>query len=467
MSIVPYHNKKRVCGMIMDFSGKTILVIGAGISGRSASMALVKHGAEVILNDMKTIDITENPWPELAAAGVKLSFGSQDTSLLDGIHIVVPSPVISPEIPIMREAVKRGIPIWSEVEVASRVTDADILGVTGTNGKTTTTTLLGEIMKATGRQTVVGGNIGYGLSLQAQDLPKEAVVVAELSSFQLEFTSTMKAKAATILNITPDHLDRHHTMEGYAAAKERVFRNQDASDTAVLNYDDPLVHDMAQRMTGTVTWFSTQGEVPDGAFYQDGSLSLRKNGKDTLICHEKELQLFGKHNIQNCLAATLLAYAAGAPLQVIGEVLRNFKGVEHRLEKVRTIHGVTYYNDSKGTNVDASIKALEAFAGHLILIAGGYDKKTPLDEFMAMAAKKVDTLILIGNAADRFEEAAKQAGIKDIRRTGYSMEGAIMLARKIAVPPQAVLLSPACSSFDMYDNFEQRGRVFKGIVNAI
>lgn len=453
--------------MIMDFSGKKILVIGAGISGRSASFALARHGGNVILNDMKAIDTEEKPWPELAAAGVHLSFGSQDISLLDGIDIVVPSPVISPEIPIMKEAARQNIPIWSEVEVASRVTDADILGVTGTNGKTTTTTLLGEIMKATGRQTVVGGNIGYGLSVQAQDLPKSAVVVAELSSFQLEFTQTMKAKAAVILNITPDHLDRHGTMERYAAAKERVFRNQDKNDTAVLNYDDERIRAMEPDMTGTVVWFSTQGEVPQGAFYHAGSLILRQDGVDTLICHEKELHLFGRHNIQNCLAAVLLAYAAGAPLDVIRKVLRSFAGVEHRLEWVRTIHGVPYYNDSKGTNVDASIKALEAFSGHLILIAGGYDKKTPLDEFMNIAAGKVDTLILIGAAADRFEEAAKKAGIQDIRRTGYSMESAIMLARKIAAPPQVILLSPACSSFDMYDNFEQRGRVFKGIVNAI
>ena len=342
-----------------------------------------------------------------------------------------------------------------------------VVGVTGTNGKTTTTTLLGEIMKASGRQTVVGGNIGIGLSEQAADLPKEAVVVAELSSFQLEFTQTMKAKAAVVLNITPDHLDRHHTMEAYAEAKKRIFRNQDGDDTAVLNYDDPLVRAMAPDMTGRVVWFSTQGEVPVGAFYQDGQLILRMDGQDTLICREDELHLFGKHNIQNCLAASLLAYAAGVPLDVISGVLKSFRGVEHRLEKVRTIHGVTYYNDSKGTNTDASIKALEAFSGHLVLIAGGYDKMTPLDEFMKLAAEKVDTLILIGAAADRFEQEAKKAGVKDIRRAGYSMERAIMMARKIAKAPQAVLLSPACSSFDMYDNFEQRGRVFKGIVNAI
>ena len=452
---------------IMDFSGKKILVIGAGISGRAASMALARHGGAVILNDKKDIDCTEEPWPALQRAGVKFVFGSQENSLLDGVDIVVPSPVISPEIPIMKEALSRRLPVWSEVETACRVTDADILGVTGTNGKTTTTTLLGEIMKASGRQTVVGGNIGIGLSEQAADLPKEAVVVAELSSFQLEFTQTMKAKAAVVLNITPDHLDRHHTMEAYAEAKKRIFRNQDGDDTAVLNYDDPLVRAMVPDMTGRVVWFSTQGEVPVGAFYQDGQLILRMDGRDTLICREDELHLFGKHNIQNCLAASLLAYAAGVPLDVIAGVLKSFRGVEHRLEKVRTIHGVTYYNDSKGTNTDASIKALEAFSGHLVLIAGGYDKMTPLDEFMHLAAEKVDTLILIGAAADRFEQEAKKAGVKDIRRAGYSMERAIMMARKIAKAPQAVVLSPACSSFDMYDNFEQRGRVFKGIVNAI
>lgn len=453
---------------IMDFSGKKILVIGAGISGRAASLALVQHGGTVMLNDMKQIDTSEPMWQPLQAAGVDLVFGRQETSLLDGVDIVVPSPVISPEIPIMKEAISRGLPIWSEVEVACCVTNADMIGITGTNGKTTTTTLVGEIMKASGRQTVVGGNIGIGLSEQAADLPKDAVVVAELSSFQLEFTQTMKAKSATILNITPDHLDRHHTMEAYAAAKERIFRNQDGADYAVLNYDDAMVRAMEPNMTGNVVWISTQGEVPCGAFYRDDELVLRMDGTESVICKEKELQLFGKHNIQNCLAAALLTYTAGVSLDVIRTVLKEFKGVEHRLEKVRTIHGVTYYNDSKGTNTDASIKALEAFPeGHLILIAGGYDKMTPLDEFMALAAKRVDTLILLGNAADRFEEAAKKAGVKDIRKVGHSMERAIMLARSIARVPQAVVLSPACSSFDMYDNYEQRGRVFKGIVNAI
>ncbi len=452
---------------IMNFSGKHILVIGAGISGRSASLALARHGGTVVLNDRNAVDTSEAPWPELAAAGVTLSFGRQDTSLLDGMDIVVPSPVVPLDIPIMQEAARRGLPIWSEVEVASRVTQADILGVTGTNGKTTTTTLLGEIMKASGRQTVVGGNIGLGLSTQAEDLPASACVVAELSSFQLESTQTMKAKAATILNITPDHLDRHHTMEAYAAAKERIFRNQDSSDTAVLNYDDPRIRAMAPDMTGRVVWFSTCGEVEEGAFYDGCRLLARHDGMDTVICRDDELHLFGKHNIQNCLAAALLAQAAGVPLEVIRQVLRSFTGVEHRLEKVRTIHGVTYYNDSKGTNTDASIKALEAFSGHLILIAGGHDKMTPLDAFMALAAQKVDTLILIGEAADRFEEAARKAGISDIRRAGYSMERAVMTARSIARAPQTVLLSPACSSYDMYDNYEQRGRIFKGIVNGI
>jgi UDP-N-acetylmuramoylalanine--D-glutamate ligase len=452
---------------IMDFTGKRILVIGAGISGKAAAHVLACHGAAVTLNDMKDIDTAQDPWPKLQAAGVKLVFGSQETSLLNTTDIVVPSPVISPEIPIMKEAIKRRIPIWSEVEVASCVTDADILGVTGTNGKTTTTTLLGKIMEATGRHTVVGGNIGFGLSEQAADLSHADVVVAELSSFQLENTLTMKPKAACVLNITPDHLDRHHTMEAYAAAKERIFRNQTKNEWAVLNYDDPRVLDMEKRIGSSVLYFSTNGEVPVGAFSKDGSLILRIDGQDQEICRESDLHLFGKHNIQNCLAAALMAYAAGAPLKVIRTVLENFNGVEHRIEPVRVINDVKYYNDSKGTNTDASIKALEAFAGHIILIAGGHDKGTPLEDFMKLAAQKVDTLILIGEAADRFEAAARKAGVKDIRRVGFDMEAAVQLARQIAVAPQVVLLSPACSSYDMFDNFEQRGCVFKDIVNKL
>ncbi|MCI1822492.1 MAG: UDP-N-acetylmuramoyl-L-alanine--D-glutamate ligase [Megasphaera sp.] len=449
---------------IMDFTGKTILVIGAGISGKAAARVLAGHGAAVVLNDRKKIDASEEPWTILAAAGVKFVFGSQETSLLDTTDIVVPSPVISPEIPIMREAVKRGIPIWSEVEVASRVTNADILGVTGTNGKTTTTTLLGKIMEAAGRHTVVGGNIGIGLSEQAADLPAGDVVVAELSSFQLENTQTLKPKAACILNITPDHMDRHHTMEAYAAAKERIFRNQTKRETAVLNYDDPLIRQMEKDIQSRILYFSTNTEVPVGAFLRGKELILRIHGSDTCICRTDELKLFGKHNIQNCLAAFLIAYAVGAPLAVIRKVLKEFSGVEHRIEFVRTIQGVPYYNDSKGTNTDASIKALEAFSGHVILIAGGHDKMTPLDTFMQLAAKKVDILILVGEAGDRFEQEARKAGVKNIYRAGFDMEKAVRMARNMATAPQVILLSPACSSYDMYDNFEQRGDDFKRII---
>ena len=452
---------------IMDFSGKRAVVIGGGISGRSAAMALVKHGGTVVLADTQARDVTQTPFAELRAAGVEFLFGAQDSGLLDGADIIVPSPAISPEIPLLQEAVRRRIPVWSEVEVACRVTDAAILAVTGTNGKTTTTTLLGEMVKASGQQTVVGGNIGVGLAQAVTDLPPQAVAVAELSSFQLELTSSLHAVGAVILNITPDHLDRHHTMEAYSAAKERIFSNQEATDTAVLNYDDDRVRNMQARRKGKVVFFSTQGEVPEGAFYKDHQLILRHDGTDTLICRDSDLQLFGAHNIQNCLAAVLLATAVAIPLPVIRSVLKRFRGVEHRLEKVRVLQGVPYYNDSKGTNVDASIKALEAFSGHLILIAGGHDKMTPLDAFMKLAARKVDTLILVGESADRFAAAAKKAGVRDIRNVGYNMEKAVMTARKLARPPQQVVLSPACSSFDMYDNYEQRGRVFKGIVNAI
>ena len=453
---------------ISDFTGKRIVVLGAGISGRAAAAVLKRHGATVVLNDNKDRDISAEPWISLQNQGIDLVFGHQDNKILDGAHIVVPSPAISSEIPVMQEAARRGISVWSEVEVACRVTNADIIGITGTNGKTTTTTLVGEIMKETGRQTVVGGNIGLGLSEEAADLPRTAVVVAEPSSFQLEFTSSLKAKAAVILNITPDHLDRHHTMEAYCAAKKRIFLNQEDTDYAVLNFDDPLVRPMGRELTGTVLYISVHEEVPAGAFAKDGNLYIRLHGEELCLCAEKDLHLFGKHNIQNCLAAALLTYAVGAPVETIRKVLKEFRGVEHRLEWVRDVKGVAYYNDSKGTNTDASERALEAFTdGHLILIAGGHDKMTSLDGFMKLVKEKVDTLILLGEAAERFETEARKAGVEDIRRVGFSMEEAVKLAHEIAAPPQTVLLSPACSSYDMYNHFEERGDDFKHIVASL
>ena len=299
-------------------------------------------------------------------------------------------------------------------------------------------------------------------------MPRTAVVVAELSSFQLEFTSSLKAKAAVILNITPDHLDRHHTMEAYCAAKKRIFLNQEDTDYAVLNFDDPLVRPMGRELTGTVLYISVHEEVPAGAFAKDGNLYIRLHGEELCLCAEKDLHLFGKHNIQNCLAAALLTYAVGAPVETIRKVLKEFRGVEHRLEWVRDVKGVAYYNDSKGTNTDASERALEAFTdGHLILIAGGHDKMTSLDGFMKLVKEKVDTLILLGEAAERFETEARKAGVEDIRRVGFSMEEAVKLAHEIAAPPQTVLLSPACSSYDMYNHFEERGDDFKHIVASL
>ncbi len=452
---------------IQEFSNKRITVLGAGISGRSAALALARHGAEVTLSDMKEHDLQEEPWTSLVKEGVICSFGHQDESLLDEADIIVPSPVISPETRLLKAASARQIPVWSEVEVAVHVTDAEFIGITGTNGKTTTTVLTGEIMKATGRQTVVGGNIGFGLSETAEDLPSSAVVVAELSSFQLELTSSLKAKSAVILNLTPDHLDRHHTMEAYGEAKKRIFLNQDKNDYAILNYDDSAVRAMAFDLSGTVLYISVHGEVPVGAFAADGNLFIRMEGKDTCLCKETDLHLFGKHNIQNCLAAALLTYCAGASIDVIRRVLTEFRGVEHRLEWVRDVNGVPYYNDSKGTNTDASEKALEAFSGHLILIAGGHDKMTDLTSFMKLAARKVDTLILVGEAADRFEAEARKAGMKDIRRVGFSMEKAVRTAYETAEKGQTVLLSPACSSYDMYHHFEERGDDFKKIVKSL
>ncbi len=449
------------------FADKKILVIGAGVSGFSAAAALAKCGAQyVCLNDIKPVKLAAEVKERLQKQGIDMIFGQQDKSLLDQIDYVIVSPGIPRSIPILTEASQRNIPIISEIEVASRLCKCPILAVTGTNGKTTTVSLLAELMKQTGRPVIIGGNIGMGLAEQVTEGPDNAIVVAELSSYQLESTETLCPQISAVLNVTPDHLERHKTMEAYWSAKEKIFLNQGQRQTTVLNFDNEITRKMAEDAASHVLFFSMHTVLEDGAYYKDGKLYLAKNGECREICSRDTIHLLGDHNIENCLAAVLMADAFGVSLESIKKVLSVFSGVEHRIEPVRTIHGVPYYNDSKATNVDSSIKALESFDGHIILIAGGYDKMNDLQEFMALAAKKTDALLLIGNAAERFYAAAQQAGIKDIRRLS-SMEEAVRTAYEIAAPPQTVLLSPACSSYDMFRCFEERGTVFKTLVNAL
>ncbi|EAX46437.1 UDP-N-acetylmuramoylalanine--D-glutamate ligase [Thermosinus carboxydivorans Nor1] len=448
----------------MTFAGMNIAVLGAGVSGISVAQVLRRLGAHVILSDAKAVEKPE--FAALRAAGVRLELGYQDESLLTGVDLLVLSPGVSIYNPLVEAAQVQGIPVMSEIEVAYRLCPAPIIAITGTNGKTTTTTLVGEMLKAAGREVVVGGNIGLALSQEVAGISEHGIVVAEISSFQLEGVVDFRPRIAAVLNLTPDHLDRHRSLDNYKAMKERIFRNQRPDDYLVLNYDDPLVRDMAERAPSQAVFFSRKARLSTGARLEDETIVMCWEGKTEAICPVKEMKLFGAHNIENALAASCVAFLAGADAGAIGAVLRTFMGVEHRIEPVAEIRGVRYYNDSKATNPESAIKALEAFDGHIILIAGGRDKKTDLTEFMELAKQKVDHLILLGEAKERFYQAAAAHGVTNIHLVD-KFEDAVTLAYRLARPPQVVLLSPACASYDMFNNYEERGRVFKELVRQL
>ncbi len=445
--------------MLMDYKNKKILVLGAGTSGIGAAHVLQSLGANVILNDYQAVPYTEE-LTQLEKDGVTIITGSQKNELLSGVDRIIASPGISLSIPILEEAKKRHIEVTGEVELAFDLAKGQILGITGTNGKTTTTMLVATVMRAAGKDVRVGGNIGTALSEVAYNTTEESVIVAELSSYQLESILEFRPQGAIILNITPDHLQRHKTMEAYQAAKENIFKNQTPNDVVVLNYDDEAVKNMATRVKGKVCCISQNVEVTDGAYFKDGICYAVRDGHKEAIINQNEIKIPGRHNIENILAVIALSYTLGIDGDVIKKAIASFSGVEHRLELVATSDGVTYYNDSKATNTDSAEKALEAFAESIILLAGGYDKMTDLTHFMQIVKQKVRTLILMGAAANRFKEEAEKAGIEEIIMAN-SMQEAIEVARNIAKPGEIVLLSPACSSFDWYTCFEERGDDFK------
>ncbi|HWR40065.1 MAG TPA: UDP-N-acetylmuramoyl-L-alanine--D-glutamate ligase [Patescibacteria group bacterium] len=449
------------------FQGKGILVIGAGISGVAAAGILQRLGATVTLSDSNPQEKIKQDLSGLRQDGVTLAFGHQGDELLKGIDILVLSPGVSIEIPLVSAARERGIEVVSEIEVAYRLCKAPIAAVTGTNGKTTTTTLIGEMFKTTGRPVAVGGNIGAALSQEIMDISEQGLVIAEISSFQLEGAVHFKPHIAAILNVTPDHMDRHHSLENYRAVKEKIFARQTAADYTLLNYDDPVVREIAARVPSRTVFFSRQQELEQGVFVKDGVLWIRWEGKQINVCPVADIQIKGSHNVENALAACGVAYFSGVKPQDMARVLREFPGVEHRIEPVATIDGVGYFNDSKATNPESSIKALDAFDdGQILLIAGGRDKKTDLTEFMQLAHRKVAQLILLGEAAERFAVAATEQKVAGIQQVASMAEG-VELGRRLAKPGQVVLLSPACASYDMFDNYEQRGRAFKDLVRRL
>lgn len=446
----------------MNLADKKVLVVGAARSGIAAAKIAKSLGATVILSDAK-----ENL--EINLAGVEIRLGKQTEELLRGVDMIIVSPAVPIKIPLLQVAASKKIPVISEVELAYDLAKSPICAVTGTNGKTTTVTLLGLLLKTTFEKVGVGGNIGVPLSEIALEVGAGGYIAAEISSYQMEATKNFHPHVSAILNVTPDHLKRHGSMEVYQLMKEKIFAQQTAEDFLILNYDDERTRDMIDRAACRVLYFSRRRELAEGAFVKNNRLVIKFDGNLHELCTVDELGIKGGHNVENAIAASLMAFVVGVDAEKISDVLKTFQGVEHRIEFVREIDGVKYYNDSKATNTDSAIKALETFAGHIVLIAGGDDKGTDLTDFLRLVNERVDYLILVGDAAARFKSCAIDSGYpaEKILDAGYSMQRAVELAKKISRPPQVVLLSPACASFDMYSDFEERGRDFKRIINEL
>ena len=439
--------------------GEKVLVIGAARSGLAGAEFLAKQGNEVVLTDMKQAVQVDN----LAELGVSFVWGEQpDVEAIKPDYIVM-SPGVPLTIPPVKYAKEHGIPVIGELELAYRNCKAPFAAITGTNGKTTTTTLIGELMKKTGRQVFVGGNIGVPIITYADKLQEEDIVVAEVSSFQLETVESFCPHLALMINLTPDHLDRHGDMAGYLAAKARIFENQKESDYLVLNYDDEALRELAPQSRGKVIFFSQKHKLEEGVYLDGRKVMLALNGESLFICNADEIAIKGKHNLENAMGAIVFAYLSGVRAEDIRDVLMTFQGVEHRLEPVRTLNEVLYINDSKGTNPDSTIKAIEAYDRPIVIILGGKNKGVPFTELAGLVKERVKKAVLVGQAKEELAEALDAAGFNDYVRT-ESFEEAVTKAAELAEPGDIVLLSPACTSWDMFSSFEERGRLFKKLV---
>ncbi len=453
----------------MDWTGKNVLIIGTGKSGIASARLLLRAGAHPVLFDSDGKKERE--------AVLEAFSGEEKPALYLGVlpeetAAKAQAVVLSPGVPLDNADVVRlremGKEILGEIELAWTFERGSVLAVTGTNGKTTTTTLLGEIMKAYHNETYVVGNIGAPYTDIADRTEEGSVTVAEISSFQLETIHSFHPKVSALLNLTPDHLNRHKTMANYVSAKERIFENQTEEDTIILNYDDALTRDAARRTRARVVFFTRGEELAEEAGTGD---FLNLTGETIYYNREpfvnvKELQLIGAHNYENVMAAVGMAAAFGVPLPVIAGVVKAFEAVEHRIEFVRNFRGVDYYNDSKGTNPDAAIKAVEAMQKPTVLIGGGYDKNSSFDEWIESFDGKVKALVLMGQTADKIEKTAREHGFTDIMRAA-SLKEAVELSASLAGEGDAVLLSPACASWDMFRSYEERGRQFKDLVGQL
>ena len=458
---------------------ESILIMGLGRSGLAAA-GLLAGKAELSAWDTKPEDaFADAVIEDLKNKGVKLYMGPDSEKelmkLAEGGEKPFDRVVISPGITPKHPVASLGKEIIGELELACESTDCPFLAITGTNGKTTTTTLVGEILKAAEMPCRVVGNIGEPVSAQVQGADRDTVMVAEVSSFQLETIKKFRPHVAAMLNVTPDHLDRHGSVEEYARMKARVAENQTEEDFFVYNYDDPGACELAAKIVRpALVPFTTKNEGmdlvmhPNAAFVKEGYIYVRKNGKEIKLCKAADLQIPGKHNLENALGAAAVAVFAGAPKGAVSKTLRSFKGVEHRIEYVRTYKGVRYVNDSKGTNPDSTIKAIEATDTPIILIGGGYEKKSDFTELIEHFGGKVKYLVLMGATAERFKETALKCGFPDERIVKCpSLEACVASCAQLASPGDTVLLSPACASWDMFTGYEQRGRIFKELVKKL
>ena len=450
----------------MELKGKKVLLVGLAKTGISTIKCLAKYGADITVNDIKTEDQLEEIIAEIKDIdGIKYILGHHPENISD-IDMVVVSPGVPLDLPFIKKVIEENKELIGEVELAYQLAKKPyFVGITGTNGKTTTTSLTGEIFEKAGKETYVVGNIGNPVIDAVQAANEGASFVTELSSFQLESIKDFKPSVSAVLNITEDHMNRHHTMENYIDAKARVFMNQDKNDFCVLNYDDELTRALAEKCNANVVFFSRLEKLEKGIYVENGDIIIDIDEKINLM-KVNDLSLPGGHNLENCMAAAAMAYVSGIDIEVIREVLKTFKAVEHRLEFVKEVEGVKYVNDSKGTNPDSTIKAVQAYENPIILIAGGYDKGSTYDELLEIAKKNVKTLVLLGQTADKIEEAARRIGFTDIHRV-EDMKEAVKTCHDIAKEGDIVLLSPACASWGMYKNFEVRGKDFKDNVNNL
>ena len=454
----------------MDIRGKKVLVFGSGISGEGSCRLLLEKGAEVVLydgNEKLCADEIEAKILETKKENGQFSIvlGTFPEEIIEELSFVVMSPGVPTDLPIVEKMREKSSPIWGEIELAYVLGKGDVLAITGTNGKTTTTALLGQIMQDYKEHAYIVGNIGTPYTSVAQETTDDAVIVAEISSFQLETIHTFHPKVSAILNITPDHLNRHHTMEAYIEAKERIAENQTKADVCVLNYEDDELQKFGEKTAAQVLYFSSARKLEKG-IYLDGTKIICAADVPVELCDVSELKILGTHNYENVMAASAMAYAYGVPIEVIRKNLLTFPGVEHRIEFVAEKRGVLYYNDSKGTNPDAAIKGIQAMNRPTILIGGGYDKDSEYDEWIKAFDGKVRKLVLLGATREKIAQSAHANGFDDIIMAD-TFEEAFEQCVKYAKPGDAVLLSPACASWGMFKNYEERGDKFKELVDQL